>query len=69
MKDEVNDKCRTFLQSDTMILGVCGQVCPNYQNNKFAISLQHFKREVSDAVEFLHAEKHESLLQADTNTF
>ena len=36
------------------------------QNNKFAISLQHFKKEVSDAVDFLHADKYESLLQIDT---
>ena len=36
------------------------------QNNKFAISLQHLKKEVSDAVDFLHADKHESLLQIDT---
>ena len=35
------------------------------QNNKFAISLQHLKKEVSDAVDFLHADKHESLLQID----
>ena len=36
------------------------------QNNKFSISLQHLKREVSDAVDFLHADKLESLLQIDT---
>ena len=36
------------------------------QNNKFAISLQHLKKEVSDAVDFLHADKHEYLLQSDT---
>ena len=36
------------------------------QNNKFAISLQHLKKEVSDAVDFLHADKLESLLQIDT---
>ena len=36
------------------------------QNNKFAISLQHLKKKVSDAVDFLHADKHESLLQIDT---
>ena len=36
------------------------------QNNKFAISLQHLQKEVSDAVDFLHADKHESLLQIDT---
>ena len=33
------------------------------QNNKFANSLQCFKKEVSDKVHFLHADKHESLLQ------
>ena len=36
---------------------------------KFAISLQHVKKEVSDAVDFLHADKHESLLQIDTKIF
>ena len=36
------------------------------QNNKFDISLQHIKKEMSDAADFLHADKHESLLQIDT---
>ena len=36
------------------------------QNNKFAISLQYLKKEVSDEVDFLPADKHESLLQIDT---
>ena len=36
------------------------------QNNKFAISLQYLKKEVSEDTEFLHAGKHESLLQIDT---
>ena len=35
------------------------------QNNKFAISLQYLKKEVSDEVDFLHADKHESVLQID----
>ena len=39
------------------------------QNNKFAISLQHVKKEVSDAVDFLDLHKHESLLQIDTKIF
>ena len=34
MKDEVHflpaDKCWRFFQIDTIILGVCGQACPNY---------------------------------------
>ena len=36
------------------------------QNIEFAISLQYLKKEVSDEVDFLHADKHESLLQIDT---
>ena len=38
------------------------------QNNKFAISLQHIKKQVSDGVDFLHADKHERLLQIDSIT-
>ena len=34
-------------------------------NNKFAISLQHLKKEVSDEVDFLHTGRHKSLLQTD----
>ena len=33
------------------------------QNSKFAIFLQYLQKEVSDEVDFLHADKHESLLQ------
>ena len=36
------------------------------QNNKFAISLQYLKKELSDEVDFLHVNKHESLLQIDS---
>ena len=36
------------------------------QNNKFAISLQYLKKELSHDVDFLHADKHESLLQIDS---
>ena len=36
------------------------------QNNNFAISLEHVKKEVSNTVDFLHADKHESLLHIDT---
>ena len=46
---------------------VCGLACPNYQCKKFAISLQQVKKEVSYAVDFLRTDKHESLLQIDTN--
>ena len=36
------------------------------QNNKFAISLKYLKKDVTDEVDFLHADKHESFLQIDT---
>ena len=39
------------------------------QNNKFAISLKFLKIEVSDEVDFLHADKHESSLQIDRMIF
>ena len=39
------------------------------KNNKFAISLQHIEKEVSDAVDFSHADKYESLLKIDTKIF
>ena len=32
------------------------------QNSKFAVSLQYLKKEVKDEVNFLHADKHQSLL-------
>ena len=34
--------------------------------NNFFFSLQYFKKEVSDEVDFLHAGKYESLLQINT---
>ena len=36
------------------------------QINRFAIFLQYLKKEVSDEVDFLHADKHESLLRINT---
>ena len=36
------------------------------QNDKFAISLQYLKEEVSDEVDFWYVNKHESLIQIDT---
>ena len=32
------------------------------------MSLQYLKKEVSDEVDFLHADKHQSFLQVDFNT-
>ena len=36
------------------------------QNKKFAISLQYIRKEVNTKVDFLHAGKHENVLQIDT---
>ena len=39
------------------------------QNNKFVISFQYLKKEVSDEVDFLYADKHESFIQIDSMIF
>ena len=36
------------------------------QNNKFVIHLQYLKKDGREDVYFLHADKHESILQVDT---
>ena len=37
------------------------------QNSKFAVSLQYLRKEVKDEVNFLQADKHESLLNISFN--
>ena len=73
MKDEVDsllpEKRQRLLRVDTIILGVCDQESPNYQNKNFGISLQYLKKEVSDKVNSLHVDKHENFVQIDTITF
>ena len=39
------------------------------QNNKLLTLLQYLKKQVSDEVHFLHADKYESFLQIDTMIF
>ena len=39
------------------------------QNNKYTISFQYLKKEVSYEVDFLHADKHQSFLQVNTIFF
>ena len=39
----------------------------SHQNSWFAMSLQYLKKEVRDEVDFLHADKHQSLLQVNFN--
>ena len=38
----------------------------NTQNNMFPISLQYLRKDVSDEVDFLYADKHKGVLQIDT---
>ena len=37
------------------------------QNSKFAMSLQYVKKEVTDEVDFLRADKHQSFLKVYSN--
>ena len=37
------------------------------QNSKFAMSLQYLKKEVTDEVDFLRADKHQSFLKVYSN--
>ena len=73
MGNEINfllaDKLESFLQVFSITLGVCNDASPKTQNNKFFVSLQYLKKEVSDEVEFLHADKHNSLVQIDDMVF
>ena len=39
------------------------------QNNKFSISVQYFKKEVSDEVDFLYVDMYESFLEIDALIF
>ena len=38
-----------------------------FQDGKFAMSVQYFKKEVRDEIHFLHPDNHQSFLQVDFN--
>ena len=57
------DKRESFLQGDSIALGVDSQ---HAQNDKFAISLQYIKENMNDEVDFLPADKCQRLLLIDT---
>ena len=61
-------KHESLLQTDTMILMGMVKHSQSSQISKFAISLQYLKKEIKDEVDFLHADKHQSFLQVDSNT-
>ena len=56
-------------QIDTMALMGMVKRSQSYQKSKFLMSLQYLKKEVRDEVDFLHADKHQSFLQVDFDTF
>ena len=55
-------KYQKFLETDTFVLGVCDQACPNYPKKQDCY-LRYLKKEVSDGVDYFRADKHESFLQ------
>ena len=57
VKDEVDFNClqiniKGFFKLILSFQVLCGQTRPNYPNNKFAISLQCRKKEVSNEIDF-----------------
>ena len=62
------DKHERLLQIDSMILMGMVKYSQSSQNIKFAMSLQYLRKEVKDEVDFLHAEKHQSVLKFYFNT-
>ena len=62
-------KHESFLQDDTVILGLSNQSCPNHhlqQACKLAISLQNLKENRKNEVHFLLPDKHQRFLQIET---
>ena len=62
------DKHKSLLQIDIMILIGMAKHSQSFQNRKFVMSLQYLKKEVKDEVDFLHADKHQSFLKVYFNT-
>ena len=61
-------KHENLLQIDIMVLMDMVKHFQSSQNSKFTISVQYLKKEDSDDVDFLHADKYRSGLQVDFNT-
>ena len=59
---------KVYYKIDNMILMGIVKHSQSSQNSKFTMSLQYFKKEVRDKVDFLHVDKHQSFLQVDFNT-
>ena len=61
-------KCQIFPQIDIIILGVGPDMPKLPKITILLFFLQYLKKEVSDEIDFLYANKHESFLQIDTMT-
>ena len=48
-----------------MFLLVIARHALSTQNNKFVISLQYLKKQERDEVDFIHADKYQTILQVD----
>ena len=62
------NKCQIFPQIDIIILGVGPDMPKLPKITILLFFLQYLKKEVSDEIDFLYTNKHESLLQIDTMT-
>ena len=80
LKKEVRDKFdilhkekhQSFLQTDkliSLILVVIDKHAQSTQNKNFAKSSQYLQKEGKDEVDFLDADKHQTLLQRDDFNF
>ena len=62
------DKHESLLQIGNMILMRIVKHWQGSQNSKLTMSLQYLRNKVKDELDFLHSDKHQSLLQVDFNT-
>ena len=65
---EVIDKRESLLQIDTTILMGMVQHSQSCRNSKFTMSIQYLEKDVKDEVDFLHTDKHQSVLRVYFDT-
>ena len=63
------DEYHSYLKLVLTFLMDVARYVKSTQNNKYVVSLQYLKRELSYEVDVLHVDKPESLLQVDTIIF
>ena len=61
MKFFQKDKHQSLLQAGAIAFTIASHA-QSTQNSKFVISLQYLKKEGRDEVDFLHADKHQTIL-------